>query len=151
MKISTVSKSSRSKQEEFLRNFIAAHKIAVIATVTGNALPEAAVIGIGVTKDLEIICSSFITSRKYKNLKANPSVALVIGWDKGKTVQYEGVAEEFDVDSAEEDPIRTILAGAPSVGKYINREHKVFYRIKPKWIRYSDLSIEPWDRFEIKF
>ena len=72
----------REKNLKFLYEYIKGHKLAVIATVNGEALPEAAVIGIAVTKDLEIICGSFNTSRKYQNLKQNPRLALVIGWEK---------------------------------------------------------------------
>ena len=151
MKIYAENGKDRNKQIKFLFDFIKPHKLGVMATVTGNSLPQAAVVGIAVTKELELFCSSFTASRKYKNLRVNPRVAVVIGWDKGKTVQYEGTAEELDVDLGEEVPLRTILAGVPSIGKYIPREHRVFYKIKPTWIRFSDLSVEPWYRFELKF
>lgn len=151
MPISIKSTTDIKKQIKFLFDFIKKHKLGVVASVSGDCLPQAAVVGIAVTEDLELVCSSFITSRKYKNLKTNPNVAVVIGWEQDRTVQYEGVAEELDVDEGENDPLRTILADIPSIAKYIPREHKVFYKIKPKWIRFSDLSVEPWDRFEIKF
>lgn len=35
-------------------------------------------------------------SRKYKNLKNNPKVAVAIGWEEKKTLQYEGEAEELE-------------------------------------------------------
>jgi hypothetical protein len=34
-----------------------------------------------------LICNSIV---KYKNLIQNGAIALVIGWDAEKTVQYEG-------------------------------------------------------------
>ena len=130
--------------------YIKGHKLAVIATVNGEALPEAAVIGIAVTKDLEIICGSFNTSRKYQNLKQNPRLALVIGWEKGQTVQYEGTARELDDDETEA-ALETFLAHIPSAAKYVQLEYEVVYKVKPTWIRFSDLSVDPWERFEVNF
>ncbi len=37
---------------------------------------------------------TFGTSRKAINLRANPRIALVLGWDDGQTVLVEGVADE---------------------------------------------------------
>ena len=150
MKIHAENGSERNKHIKFLHNFIKEHKLAVIATVTGSALPEAAVIGIAVNENLEIICSSFSTSRKYQNLLKNPRVAMVIGWEKGRTVQYEGIATELSEDEAEEH-LETSLEKTPAVGKYVQREYKVVYKITPKWIRYTNLSVDPWDKVELKF
>lgn len=140
----------RKKHIKFLHSFIKDHKLAVIATVTGDSLPEAAVIGIAVTENLELICSSFSTSRKYRNLSKNPRVALVIGWEKGRTVQYEGVAQELPEDEAE-GYLESTLDKTPSVGKYVQREFRAVYKITPKWIRFTNLSVDPWDKFELKF
>jgi hypothetical protein len=65
-------------------------------------------------------------------------------------VQYEGAAEELSADEAEEQ-LETSLAKIPSIAKYLQLEHQVLYKIKPKWIRFADLSAEPWERFEVSF
>lgn len=140
----------RDRQIHHLYEFIREHKLAVIATVTGDALPHAAVIGISVNEELELTCATFQASRKYHNLHKNPRVALVIGWDHGKTVQYEGVVEELGDEIAKEH-LETTFANVPSTAKYVQKQFEVVYRIKPLWIRFSNFSIEPWDRFEITF
>jgi len=140
----------KKSQIKFLYNFIKDHKLAVMATVTKNALPEAALIGIAVAEDLSLICSTFASSRKYVNLKKNRAVALVIGWEKAKTVQYEGAARELPQDEAEV-VLKTFLAKTPAIAKSLRLEHRVLYLISPKWVRFSDLSTEPWERFEVKF
>ena len=146
MKISVQNPRDRKKHLKFLYEFIKKHKLAVIATTDGNGRPEAAVIGVAVDKNLEIICGTYNTSRKYLNLKKNARVALVIGWEKAQTVQYEGIAEELDENEAEQ-ALDTILAKTPSAARYVEREYKVVYRIKPSWIRFSDLSKDPWYNF----
>ena len=140
----------RERQLELIYNFMKRQKLAVIASVTHDGLPEAAVVGIAVKEDLELYCSTFRTSRKYENIQKNPRVALVIGWEGGKTIQYEGIAEEI-TDEESPELLKTYLADIPSIAKYLEREHQIFYKIKPKWIRFSDQSMDPWDRFEITF
>ncbi len=82
-------------KKQFVLDFIKKHTICVLSTVTPDNQPEAAVIEFAETKNFELIFDTFNTYRKYQNLKKNPSVAVVIGWDENITVQYEGWAEEL--------------------------------------------------------
>src|ERR1043165_425319 len=81
---------------EFLYDYINSHKLAVIATVNEDGDPESAVIGIAVTKELEIIFDTVRSSRKYHNLLKRPRASFVIGWDDESTIQYEGTAIPLD-------------------------------------------------------
>jgi pyridoxine/pyridoxamine 5'-phosphate oxidase len=54
----------------------------VQASVSPTGAPQAAVVGFAVTDALEIIFDTVATSRKYRNLRADPRVALVIGWER---------------------------------------------------------------------
>src|SRR5258706_15096975 len=74
--------------------FIRRHRYAVQASVAEGGAPQAAVVGIVPTEDLEIFFDTPTTSRKARNLRRDPRVAFVIGWDEEQTVQYEGVADE---------------------------------------------------------
>jgi len=137
------------KEMGLLYNFMKAHKLAVMSTVTSDSRPESAVIGIGVKENLELVCSTFRSSRKYENIHQNPRVALVIGWEDNKTVQYEGAAEEITDEVSPED--LQLLTSVPSIAKHLEWEHRTFFKIRPTWIRFSDLSMDPWERFEISF
>ena len=141
---------NRKTQIKLLYQFMQRQKLAVMASVNTESWPEAAVVGMVVTEDLEIFCSTFRTSRKFENIKNNPRVALAIGWEDGKTVQYEGNAVDVTDDESSE-LLKSRLASIPSIAKYLERDHQIFYKINPKWIRFSDLSVDPWQRFEITF
>jgi uncharacterized pyridoxamine 5'-phosphate oxidase family protein len=123
---------------QFLFDFIAKNKYAVLATVAPDNSPEAAVIGIAATKDLEIIFDTVSTSRKYQNLIKNPSIAFVIGWDDEKTVQYEGIAKIPDTN--ELDGLLKIYFEVFPDGRERKENWKdiVYFYVEPKWIRYSD-------------
>lgn len=134
-----------------VKNFVAGCKLAVLATVNHEGLPQAAVVGFSETENFEIIFATFATSRKYQNLLSNSKVAMVIGWDHGKTVQLEGTAEEITDPAQIENFTKTHLAKIPTAAKYVSKSQERFFKVKPEKIRYSDLSEDPWDIIDIKF
>src|SRR5215207_2617757 len=73
--------------------FLRRYKLAVQSTVTPDGAPQAAVVGYAVSDDLEIVFDTVETTRKWLNLRADPRIALVIGWDDAITAQIEGVAD----------------------------------------------------------
>jgi uncharacterized pyridoxamine 5'-phosphate oxidase family protein len=125
---------------EFLYNFISKNKYAVLSTVTKNNRPEAAVVGIAVTPDLRIIFDTLSTSRKYRNLMANPSIAFVIGWEDEQTIQYEGSARipaANELESLLEIYFRVFPDG---VERKENWKDIAYFCVEPKWIRHSDFK-----------
>src|SRR6185369_6461632 len=74
--------------------FLQKHRLGVQSTVSPSGDPQAAVVGIAVTPDLEIVFDTLDTTRKCRNLRADPRIAFVIGWNEEITVQLEGVADE---------------------------------------------------------
>jgi len=63
------------------------HPFAVVSTIGPNGFPQSAVVEFSQNKSLDIFFDTFRDSRKYRNLKANGQVSLVIGADEGKTLQ----------------------------------------------------------------
>ncbi|WP_244494273.1 MULTISPECIES: pyridoxamine 5'-phosphate oxidase family protein [unclassified Ensifer] len=83
---------------EFLRQ----HTLAVIATSHADGKPEAAAIDFSVRDNLEIVFDTSEQTRKFENLSDRTSVALVVGWDKNITVQYEGDAMKVSASEMQE-------------------------------------------------
>ena len=136
---------------EKIYNFIKGYDLAVLATVTSHVLPQAAVVGFSERENLELIFGTSNQSRKYQNLLKNPRVAVVIGWDQGKTVQYEGEAVELTDSTERQEAMNIHLSKIPSVAKYLSDPNEAIFKIIPKWVRYTDLSVDPWDIIELKF
>lgn len=133
-------------------DYIKKQKLAIISTIGKKRKPESAVVAFSETEDLEIIFGTFCTTRKYKNLKYNKDVSVVIGWNEVEniTVQYEGIAKE--VKNEELEKCRQIqLKKNPSSKKYAFDKNQTYFMIKPKWIRYSNFFKEPEEIFEIFF
>jgi general stress protein 26 len=121
--------------------FLCKHRLAVISTI-GATSPQAAVIGIAVTPALDIIFDTLATSRKYANLRADPHVALAIGWDAAETVQYEGTAEPLS--GRELDACKLDYFAVWPDGRERERWPDIAYvRVRPRWVRYSDFSQTP--------
>lgn len=131
-------------------NFLKKHTLAVIATVGAQDAPEAAAIEFGFTDEFEIIFDTFEKSRKYKNILQNNKVALVVGWDDDVTVQYEG--EAFVINGHEEEKLKQVyFAKNPRAKKWEKGEGMRYIKIVPTLIRYSDLTKDPWEVFEVTF
>src|SRR5436190_12991638 len=81
---------------ELLRH-MRAERHATIASVSANGAPQAALVGVVVSDDLEIFFDTLETTRKAANLRARSRAAVVLGSvaaDAQVTVQVEGVADE---------------------------------------------------------
>lgn len=133
-------------KKQTILEFIKRHDLCVIAT-TDSDKPEAAVIEYGETENLELIFDAFVSSRKYQNLTKNQKTAFVIGWDENITVQYEG--EAYELKGEELNKYKEIyFKKNPRAKKWEGREGIVYFKVIPKWVRYSDLNKDPWEIFE---
>jgi general stress protein 26 len=120
-----------------LHKFIDKHGLAVQASVNLEGGPQASVVGVIVTESLELFFDTVESSRKCENLRRNPRVALVMGWDHDQTVQYEGLADEprrGELSKLKElyfsrFPDGTVREGWPGIA---------YFRVRPTWIRYTD-------------
>lgn len=139
---------SKGQIKALILDFIRRQKIAVISTVTAENKPEAAVIEFGETQELELIFDTFSSYRKYQNIQHHSQVAFVIGWDDNITVQYEGSAEELSGDRLEKYKA-LYFAKNSAAQRWEAREEIRYFRVRPTWIRYSDLSTRPWTIYEV--
>jgi general stress protein 26 len=132
--------------------YIEGNILTVVATVNSYGKPESSLVAFTQTSALEIIFGTFVGTRKYKNLKSNPFISLVIGHDFEEriTVQYEGEAREVIGKEAQEC-LALHLEKNPRAKKYAKDPNQRWFKIKPVWIRYTDLKSKPPQEFEIKF
>lgn len=137
-----------AKNSKFLE-FIRAHGLGVVSTTSATGAPEAALVNIAVTEDLELIFYALQSTRKCANLRRDPRVAVVIGWDDEKTLQYEGAADEpRDEELAR---LKKIYAAArPDAEFQMAWPGVTYFRVRPSWIRLSNYG-SPWSVEESVF
>jgi general stress protein 26 len=122
--------------------FMRTHRVGVQASVSGTAAAQAAVVGIAITDRFEVVFDTLDSSRKALNLRANPSIALVMGGlmpGDERTVQYEGVA---DLPGGEElERLKQVYyAVYPDGPSRLSWPGLTYVRVQPRWIRYSDFG-----------
>ena len=140
----------RQTFEKVIR-FVQAQKLAVLATADSTGKPEAAVLGFSFNEKVEFIVATSRLSRKYSNLQHNSNVAMVIGWEAGKTVQIDGIAEEVTDPAKFADYRNLHLSVVPSAAKLLSSTDTKIFVIRPQTMKYTDLSEDPWETLEIKF
>lgn len=64
-------------------DFMNKHRLPVLAIVDATGNPEATIFGFAHNDALELIFNTSTTTLKYRNPRANPRAALVIGWEEG--------------------------------------------------------------------
>jgi PPOX class probable F420-dependent enzyme len=125
-----------------LVQFLRRYKLAVQASVAPGGAPQAAVVGFAVSDDLEIVFDTMETTRKYRNLRADPRIALAIGWDDEITAQIEGVAD-FPAGEELERVREDYFVAYPEGRDRLAWPGITHVRVRPTWIRYSDFTKDP--------
>jgi Pyridoxamine 5'-phosphate oxidase len=127
---------------EIALKFARSQRLAVLSTVSTEGQPQAALMGIAITPDFEIVFDTLRTTRKYYNLCANRRVALVIGCASEITLQYEGSAEELRGDElAKYLPV--YFAAFPDGPERQNWPGMTYFVVRPKWLRHCDYGHRP--------
>lgn len=135
------------EQKELIADFIKGQNYATVAT-TWNGEPQAATVAFSERNETEIIFGTLKETRKYRNLKSDPKIAIVIGWDQSVTVQIEGIAHET-MGELQEECMRIHVIKNPGSARYMEMEGQCYFKVTPRWIRYTDISVEPEFVFEV--
>jgi hypothetical protein len=133
-----------------LLEFMRQYRLAVEASVAEGGRAQAAVVGVAVTEQFEIVFDTLESTRKAVNLRRNPKLAFVFGGltpGEERTVQYEGVADE--PTGLELERIKQAYYGTyPDGPSRLSWTGLIYVRVRPAWIRYSDYSLDPPDIVE---
>jgi general stress protein 26 len=122
--------------------FIAKQKLGVLGSIAADGSPQSALVGVAVTRELEIIFDTVKSSRKFQNLVVNPRCSLAIGWAGETTVQYEGVARQ--PESGELARYLQIYFATWSDGpSRLSWPGITHFVVRPTWMRYSDFDQRP--------
>src|SRR5271170_200552 len=122
--------------------FLSSCQLGVLGSVSPEGVPQSALVGIAVTEKLEIIFDTLDTTRKYRNLTANCRASLVVGWEREKTVQFEGEAFQPEGDELARDKA-IYFAQWPDGPARQSWPGIAYFVVRPRWIRYSDFDQSP--------
>lgn len=120
-----------------LASFVRQEQHGVVATVSSDSAPEAALVGLAALDDGTLIFDSPAGYRKIRNLAANDRVAVVIGTDGDVSVQVEGTAS---VAVGEELQRLGAAYVAQFPGSRALADGFAVVGIRPSWVRVYDAS-----------
>jgi pyridoxine/pyridoxamine 5'-phosphate oxidase len=123
-------------RDEFI-SFVRTRGLAVVSSIGPDGAPQSALVGVAATEKAEIVFDTVDASRKYRNIRSDGRVSLVMGWDDEVTVQCEGVADVLggpDLERCQQFYFEQYPDG---------RQRKtwsgiVYIRVVPRWLRYCD-------------
>ena len=122
-----------------LCEFIVGHRYGVVATTHEDGSSQSALVGIAVSPELEIYFDTAGDTRKAKNLCRDPRISIVIGWDDEQSVQLEGVADE--PKGAGLSALKPVYYAAwPDGPARESWPGITWFRVRPRWIRFSDFN-----------
>ncbi len=122
--------------------FLRKHKLAVQASKASDGTPQAAIVGFAVSDELELVFDTIETTRKCFNLRADPRIALVVGWDDAITAQIEGVVD-FPTGSELTRIQECYFRAYPDGRDRLDWPGITHVRVRPTWVRYSDFTQDP--------
>ena len=134
-----------------LLQFLRARRYAVQSSVSSEGAPQAAVIGIAVSDDFEIVFDTIETTRKARNLRRDERIALVFGSlesDAAQTVQYEGRVDE-PTGADRERLIELYLSVFPDGRERQAWPGLIYFTARMAWLRYSDFRCDPPEILEL--
>lgn len=124
---------------EAVSTFLDQNETCVLATIGTDDQPMAATVGFSHKDDFTIVVATNESTRKYKNLKNNANVAIVVGVTPPRTVQYQGIAKEV---TAEElgSRLDDHFAKVPAAKRFAGDSGQRYFIISPTWLRFTDYT-----------
>jgi hypothetical protein len=123
-----------------LHAFLIRHRWAVVSSLAADGAPQSAVVGVVISDRFEFLFDTLASSRKMGNLLRDARASLVVGWDEGKTVQVDGLADfpaERDLERLQTLYFAAFPDGRERLATSVGL---VYVRVRPTWIRYSDFT-----------
>lgn len=147
--------TAHEPKDEMMK-FLKTHAIGHFTTLTADGKPYASTVYYYINSMMDIFIITLEETDKYKNIRKNSDVALVITDDESlQTVQIQGNATEV-VDPAIRMAIveqlaiiqaRSKSSWPPPITK-LNKGKLHLIKVTPSWIRFSDFKAENVIRFE---
>jgi general stress protein 26 len=130
--------------KEELLAYVRGHQLAVLATSGPQNEPQAALIGVGVTNALVIVFDTLSTTRKHSNLERDNRAAVTFSGPGEKTLQLEGQAfRVIPSNASDRQYLEAYYTAWPDGQARATWPNLVYWRISPRWARYSDYDRGP--------
>lgn len=143
---------SRKELVEFMRSV----PLVTAATLSHDGAPQAALLGVATSDQLELVFDTVDNSRKFGNVLRDGRIAVVFGVAGGyvsgshdeRTVQYQGVADVPSGDELKRVQEEIYFKLFPEGRERMKWAHIAYVRVRPRWMRYSNYNVNPPETVE---
>ena len=122
----------------------------VLSTISSDGTIRSAIVGFGHTEKFELVFGTHLDTRKAQNILKNENVSVVIGFDHNGTIQYEGKARLLKGDEINQYTEYHFQKHQKS-RQYKDEPNEVYFVIEPTWLRFTEVSYNPWKTSELFF
>jgi pyridoxine/pyridoxamine 5'-phosphate oxidase len=127
-----------------LLRYMQSHRLAVIGSLGAGGTPQAALVGIATADDFAIVFDTVSTSRKHENLSRDSRASATLCGPDEQTVQFEGEALPLRIgDARDARYLDAYYAAWPDGRERAHWPKIAYWRISPRWVRYSDYNRGP--------
>ncbi len=141
-----------------LVEFMRANPLVTAATLSQDGAPQAALLGVVTSDQLELVLDTVDNSRKFGNVLRDGRIAVVFGKAGGyvsgshdeRTVQYQGVADVPSGDELKRVQEEIYFKLFPEGRERLKWAHIAYVRVRPTWIRYSNYNVNPPEIIELR-
>jgi len=134
-----------------LLQFMRANPLVTAATISPDGAPQAAILGVAVSDQLELVFDTVDNSRKFRNIRHEGRIAVVFGVAGGyksgshdeRTVQYEGIADAPSGEDLKRVQEEIYFNQFPDGRERLKWAHIAYVRVRPVWMRYSNYNVAP--------
>lgn len=140
-----------------LVKFMRSVPLVTAATLSHDGAPQAALLGVATSDQLELVFDTVDNSRKFGNVLRDGRIAVVFGKAGGyvsgshdeRTVQYQGVADVPSGAELKRVQEEIYFKQFPEGRERLKWAHITYVRVRPTWIRYTDYNANPPEIVEI--
>jgi pyridoxine/pyridoxamine 5'-phosphate oxidase len=124
--------------------YMRSHKLAVVSSIGPDGGPQGALVGVATTDDFGVVFDTVSDSRKHGNLVRNARACLTFSGPREQTLQLEGTAILLSLTAQGDAPyLKAYYAAWPDGVERRNWSNIAYWRIAPRWARYSDYARDP--------
>ncbi len=140
-----------------LVKFMRENPLVTAATLSQDGAPQAALLGVATSDQLELVFDTVDNSRKFGNVLRDGRIAVVFGAAGGyvsgshdeRTVQYQGVADVPNGDELKRVQEEIYFKLFPDGRDRLKWPHIAYVRVRPTWMRYSNYNVNPPEIVEL--
>lgn len=140
-----------------LVKFMRSVPLVTAATLSQDGAPQAALLGVATSDQLELVFDTVDNSRKFGNVLRDGRIAVVFGVAGGyvsgshdeRTVQYQGVADVPSGDELKRVQEEIYFKLFPDGRERLKWAHIAYVRVRPVWMRYTNYNVNPPEIAEI--